>query len=103
MKKLLMICLMAVLGFGICQAAPEKDKKTLKTTVFVTDIHCQGCANRVTNNAHLLGKIEDLKIDLPTKRITVTYDPAKNSDEALVKNFLKVKVKATPETKATKK
>ena len=48
-------------------------------------------------------RVKDVKVDIPTKKVTVTYDAAKNSDEGLVKAFKKIKVAAEVEKPAAKK
>ncbi len=98
MKKLIVCCLMAVMALAV-NAMPQKaDKKAEKqTVVFVTDIDCQHCANKIMNNVPVLGKgVEDVQVDLPTKQVTVVYNPTKTNVETLVKGFAKIKVKATP-------
>ena len=47
--------------------------------------------------------MKDVKIDIPTKKVTVTYDATKTSDEGLVKAFKKIKVAAEVEKPAGKK
>lgn len=94
MKKIIMLCLVAVLGFGISGAMAQKKDAKVKTTVFVTDIDCDGCAKKVTNSIPFVKGVKDVKVDVPSKTVTVTYDPSKNSDEALLKAFTKIKVKA---------
>ena len=99
MKKILLCCLMAVMALAV-NAANDNNKKAKaekQTVVFCTDIDCQGCANKILNNVPVLGKgVEDVKVDLPTKEVTVVYDAAKTNPETLSKNFQKIKVKATP-------
>ena len=41
MKKIIMICLMAVIGFGVSGAMAQKKQVDLKTTVFQTDVDCE--------------------------------------------------------------
>ncbi len=100
MKKFLLCCLLAVLGCGLAtlsakEPAKKKEKGQITTTVFMTDIHCEGCANRILNNVPMLGKgVKDVQVDVPTKEVTVTYDAAKTSPEKLVEGFAKVRVKA---------
>ena len=96
MKKIIMLCLMAVLGFGIADAVAQKKDVNVKTTVFLTDIDCEGCAKKVTNSIPFVKGVKDVKVDVPTKTVTVTYDATKSNDEALVKAFTKIKVKAAP-------
>lgn len=99
MKKILLCCLMAVMALAV-NAANDNNKKAKaekQTVVFCTDIDCQGCANKILNNVPVLGKgVEDVKVDLPTKEVTVVYDAGKTNPETLAKNFQKIKVKATP-------
>ena len=100
MKKILLCCLMAVMALAVNAANDnnkQKKQNEKQTVVFCTDIDCQGCANKILNNVPALGKgVEDVKVDLPTKEVTVTYDAAKTNPETLAKNFQKIKVKATP-------
>ena len=94
MKKIIMLCLLAVMGFGISDAVAQKKGATLKTTVFVTDIDCETCAKKITNSIPFVKGVKDVKVDVPTKKVTVTYDTTKSNDAALIKAFTKIKVKA---------
>ena len=85
-------------------AAKPAVQKQLVTTVFVTDIHCDHCANKILTNVPSLGKgVEDVKIDVATKEVTVTYDAAKNSDENIIRGLATLKVKAQPKKPAAEK
>lgn len=97
MKKMLMMCLVLVMGMGVMMAQkPEKKApKQMTTTVFVTNLDCPNCAKKVENNVPSLGKgIKDLKIDLPSREVTVTYDATKNNPETIIKGFESLKVEA---------
>jgi len=97
MKKLLIFCLMAVLGTGIGQAQNKKERKAEKntvTTVFLTDLNCEHCAKKIMDNIPFEKGVKDVKVDVPTKKVTVCYDPAKNTDEGLIRGFAKIRVKA---------
>ena len=98
MKKFLLCCLVVLFGTGVALAAAGPEVKIgTKTTVFVTDIDCEHCAKKIMNNVPSLGKgIKDVKVDVPTKEVTVTYDPAKNNDANIIKGFASIKVKAEP-------
>jgi len=89
---------MAVLCIGVCFAGqPESGKKGVETVVFATDIHCEHCVRKIENNIPSLGKgIKDVRTDIGTKRITVVFDPSKNSVENIVKGFASLRVKAEP-------
>jgi copper chaperone CopZ len=101
MKKILMFCLVAVMsvGAGFAQNKKAKTEKQIVTTVFCTDIDCEGCAKKVYNSIPLEKGVKDVKVDVKAKTVTVQYDAAKNSDAALVGAFTKIKVKAQPQPK----
>ncbi len=102
MKKILMICLLAVIGLGVADAmAQKKNAAAIKTTVFATDIDCEHCAKKINNSIPFEKGVKDVKVDVPTKTVTVTYDATKSSDATLIKAFKKIKVAAevAPEKK----
>ena len=92
MKKILLMCLVALLGIGVANA--QKPKKALVTVEFLTNIDCEGCAKKVYNTIPYEKGIEDVKVDVATKIVTVTYDPAKTNNMALIKAFAKIKLEA---------
>lgn len=95
MKKILFVCLMAALGLGTGSAAAKDAKKaSTVTTVFKTDIDCEHCAKRIMDNIPFEKGVKDVKVDVPSKEVTVVYDTSKNNIEGLVKGFAKIRVKA---------
>lgn len=98
MKKILLVCLVALFSVAVADAQqPQKGKKQTVTTTFVTDIDCEGCAKKVTNTIPYEKGVKDVQVDVPSKTVTVTYDPAKTNEETLVKAFSKIKINATAE------
>lgn len=96
MKKIFLVCLVALFSVAVADAqSPKKGEKKTVTTEFLTDIDCEGCAKKVTNTIPYEKGVKDVKVDVPTKTVTVTYDPAKTNDEALIKAFAKIKIKAS--------
>ena len=83
MKKIVALCFVALLCVGFVSA--QKPEKMTVTTEFATSIDCAGCAKKVTNTIPYEKGVKDVQIDLDTKTVTVTYDPTKTNDEALVK------------------
>ena len=102
MKKIIMLCLMAVIGFGIGDAMAQKKQVDLKTTVFQPDVDCENCAKKVDNSIPYQKGVKEVKVDVSTQTVTVTYDKAKTNDEALLKAFKKVKVNAEVKEVAAK-
>lgn len=96
MKRFLIICFTLLMSASISMAATSSAvKKNTTTTVFVTDIACHNCVQKIMNNVPSLGKgIEDVQVDLKTKEVTVVYDASKNDDAGIVKGFAKLKIKA---------
>ncbi|MBQ1939793.1 MAG: heavy-metal-associated domain-containing protein [Alistipes sp.] len=97
MKKWIVLCLALLIGCGaaMAQKPQKKAPKAMKTTVFVTNLDCPNCAKKVETNVPTLGKgIKDLKIDLTTREVTVTYDSSKCTDEQILAGFGKLKVEA---------
>ena len=99
MKKIVLMCLVALFGIGIANAQEPKNAVKKSVTVeFVTDIDCAGCAKKVTNTIPYEKGVKDVQVDVDTKTVTVTYDPAKTNNETLVKAFSKIKIKAEAKT-----
>ena len=79
---------------GVATAAPkQKAEKKIATVVFTTDLDCAHCAQKVYNSIPYEKGIKDVQVDVPTKTVTVKFDVAKNSIEALKKAFESIKVK----------
>lgn len=95
MKKIIMLCLLAVMGFGVADAvAQKKSDAQFKTTVFLTDVDCETCAKKIDNSLPYQKGVKEVKVDVATRKVTVTYDATKSSDEALIKAFKKIKINA---------
>ena len=89
-----MFCLMAVIGFGVTNAVAQKKQAELKTTVFQTDVDCDQCAKKIDNSIPYQKGVKEVKVDVSTQTVTVTYDTSKTNDETLLKAFKKVRVNA---------
>ncbi len=97
MKKIIVLCLVALFGISMVSAQqPKKAEKKSVTVEFATNLDCAGCAKKIENTIPYEKGVKDVKIDIATKTVTVTYDPAKTNNEALVKAFAKVKIEAKP-------
>ncbi len=97
MKKLLSLIFVAMISLIVvtsAQAASKKSPKGLTTTQFLTSIDCEHCSKKIMNSIPFQKGVKDVKVDLPTKTVTVTYDPAKSNDADIVKDFAKIKVEA---------
>ncbi len=90
-----MVLFAALLGSGICLAADQKIEKKDVTTVFVTNLDCEGCAKKVMNVIPFQKGVKDVRVDVPTKSVTVTYDNSKTNDETLKAQLEKIKIAVT--------
>ena len=92
MRKIIIltVALFAVAGTAVAQKA-QKTAKQIVTTVFVTDIDCEGCAKKIYDNFYGKG-VRSVKCDVATKTVAVTYDASKNTPEGLVPSFKDLKV-----------
>ena len=90
MKKIIIlaVALLAVVGSAVAQKA----EKQIVTTVFLTDIDCEGCAKKIYDNFYGKG-VKSIKCDVATKSVAVTYDASKNTPEGLMPAFKTLRVK----------
>lgn len=61
----------------------EVNKKEVKTVYFKSNLTCHGCMNDVKENIAYEKGVKDLKVDLNTNIITITYKTAKTDENKL--------------------
>jgi copper chaperone CopZ len=87
MNKIIALIIMMIVPLTI--NAQEKSKANV-TVKYKTSIDCADCVNKImTNLPHEKG-IKDVKCDLATKEITVTYQLEKNNPEEIKKSIEKL-------------
>ena len=105
MKKLILVCLMMVMGVAFAQAdmqnkkgkkAKTEQKAEFKTVVFATSLDCPNCAKKVENTLPYEKGVKDVKIELLTREVTVTFDTKKCDEAILIAAFEKIDIKAEP-------
>ncbi len=97
MKKIILMVVAMVMTVGIAEmSASEKKTKvtTVESAIFITDIDCDHCEKKVMNYMPTQKGIKEVKVDLPKKLITVSYDSSKSSEKAIIKLFKKIDVTA---------
>ncbi len=92
---LLSAALIASIATATTASAAEKPKKEIVKCSYTTDIDCQGCVTKVMNTLPYQKGVKSVNVDLPKKTITVEYDKAKCSNEAVIAHLKKVDIKAT--------
>ena len=94
MKKIVMMMMAALFAMNVL-ADGVKFK--------VTNMHCQNCANRVEKALKANDGVSKVKVDLESKDVSVSYDAAKTSVEALQKALTDVKFEAEVAKQGDKK
>jgi copper chaperone CopZ len=102
MKNLLKL-LSLVMILSISLTTNAKDKKEIKEVTYVTSVDCNHCKMTIMKNIPYEKGVKDVKVDVPTKEVTVKYLADKNSEDkladAIVKLGYTVKVKNAEESK----
>ena len=92
MKKILAIvcCMFFAISMTSAQEK-EKNNKKQTTKFLVENMDCDNCVKSIEKNIAFEKGVTDLKCDLNTKIVEVTYNSDKNTDENLVAAFKKIK------------
>jgi copper chaperone CopZ len=86
-QKVLLTIIMAAVPFMLTGQSKDKTTSTVK---YATSIDCDHCVNKImTNLPHEKG-IKDVKCDLKTKEVAVTYQKDKNNPEQIKKSIEKL-------------
>lgn len=86
MKQILLIILAAVL---LAAPAASAAKKKTVTVTYEVSMHCKKCVEKLNDNLAFLKGVENLKISLEEKTVTITYNPAKTDEATLVQAIKK--------------
>lgn len=103
MKKIVLFLLIAIIP---AYAIAQNKKVNVETVKYVTSIDCDDCVNKIMTNLPQEKGIKDVKCDLKTKEVTVSYQKDKNSPEEIKKSLEKLGYTAKvvkPETAPAKK
>jgi len=87
LQKFFTTILLAAVPFIL--SAQDKDKTT-ETVKYKTSIECNNCVNKVMTNLPQEKGIKDVKCDLTTKEVAVTYQKDKNNPDQIKKAIEKL-------------
>ena len=74
----------------IPSSVQDKKVKKTETVTFKVSMHCKNCVAKITDNISFVKGVEDLKVSLDQKTVTITYDPAKTDEATLQKAIEKL-------------
>ena len=95
MKKILvaLFCILFAISMASAQGTKKKNTKTT-TKFFVENMDCANCVKKIEKNISYEKGVTDLKCDLKTKTVVVTYRTDKTTIEKLLTAFEKIEKKA---------
>ncbi|MFR9650463.1 MAG: heavy-metal-associated domain-containing protein [Rikenellaceae bacterium] len=92
MKNVIKIVAMVAMALSVSISAEAAKKVELVTSVFVTDIDCEGCKTKIMNVIPFQRGVKSVNVDVPTKVVTIIYDPKKSDDQEIITNFKRIDV-----------
>jgi copper chaperone CopZ len=101
MNRILALMIMMIVPLTINAQEKSKANETVK---YKTSIDCAACVNKIMSNLPQEKGIKDVKCDLATKEVTVTYQKEKNNPEEIKKSIEKLgyTAKVIPAESSTK-
>ena len=90
MKVVRLVLIMVVVLSG--DMSVNAAKKNEKTVIFNANLHCESCKAKVEKNIPYEKGVKDLKVDMKTQTITVTFREDKNNTENLQKAIEKLNI-----------
>ena len=101
MKRILFILLCAVFAFSTA-FAQEVQKNARETVTFIVNMECDNCVKKIEKNIAFERGVTDLKCELPSKTVQVTYRTDRTTEEKLVAAFKKIGYTAEPKAETAK-
>lgn len=80
---------MLLIAFPVMLTAQEKPKET-ETVKYSTSMTCESCVNTIMSSLPKEKGVKDVKCDLKSKEVTVTYQKDKNNPEEIKKSLEKL-------------
>ena len=104
MKKFLVIMCCMIFAISTASAQEKQKKSKNQTTTFLVEgMHCENCVKSIEKNIAFEKGVTDLKCDLKTKTVKVTYNSDKTTEEKLITAFEKINKKAVVQKESKKK
>lgn len=68
----------------------EKTQPAETTVIFSADIHCDGCKKKIEKNIAFEKGVKEIKVDINSKTVSVTFKTTKNTPEKLSQALTKL-------------
>ena len=86
--KLYSLIVLFILSVSVtAQVKNDANKKKTEEVTFIVNMHCSGCKEKIEKYIPMERGVEDIKVDLEKKEVTVIYKPAKTTVEKLKKSI----------------
>ena len=95
MKKIILALVLVLVCAAAFSALAAKPKVKTETVTYVVNMSCENCVNKLTDNLSFLKGVEDFKISLKKKTITIKFDPTKVQEQTFVEKIEKLGYTAT--------
>lgn len=95
MKKFLVALFITLVSVAAFSALAAKPKTKTETVTYEVNMHCQNCVNKLTDKLSFLKGVEDCKVTLKDKTVTIKYNPAKVQEKTFVETIEKLGYTAT--------
>lgn len=102
MKKIKLLTSILLLGL-ISLTVSAQDKKKTEDIIFKTSITCDNCVNTIMSALPLEKGIKNVKCDLETKEVKVTYRNDKTDEETVKRTIEKLGFTAVKSDKKEEK
>lgn len=90
MKRFFLILITLVLAAAAFSTASARSSRKTETVTYQVNIHCQNCVDKLTDNLSFIKGVEDLRISLKDKTVTIKYNPAKVQEPKLAQAISKL-------------
>ncbi|MDO4462302.1 MAG: heavy-metal-associated domain-containing protein [Bacteroidia bacterium] len=68
----------------------DNEETGLSTVIFQADVHCEGCKKKIEKNLAYEKGVKEIKVDIKSKTITVTFKKNRNNPEKLSAALVKL-------------
>jgi len=87
MKRTLVVLLLifCTVAGAMAQDKKAEKKKKVEEVTFTVNMTCGNCQAKVERHISWEKGVKDLKVNLDKKTVTIKYDPAKTTEDALKK------------------